>query len=447
MSLTNAESPSQAMDRFAIVRPRARLQKLTGRIRKLKERYVEGTPEANLQLLVLEKLEIAKGEFAEEIDRLEAVFRQREKPHSPSLETDDDQNHGATPPLADPAINETDERIEAPFTEQPGVSEPGITEERVKSIIQEFADSTVHPLEEKIKKTVCLALRFADKKRDDLVKADDWISKIEADYRDDTIMRNEHFQQIKALEDKTSGIADDLDRLEREIDQGFTEVDEDLGWRVTDLENKNASLEDRNDKLEANLKVLTAQVDELIKAKLNADIAVEEANDRAAKEVQDALDEKTRREKEPPRLSEEEIAERERLTVAKYPGLEKSIVAQAAEDAERLNTERQRLDEFATAHKKKKAASSSSAPVKRKRKVSARKMLERITKTNVDTPPSPPQSEDEDEEHLAERSTRQRVSATASQPQAGGSSSRPDQPVKRKRTKDMMDGFNFSDSK
>ncbi|XP_047339511.1 eukaryotic translation initiation factor 5B-like [Impatiens glandulifera] len=448
MSLTNAETPSQAMDRYAIVRPRARLQKLTVRIQKLKERYIAGTPKANLQLLVLDKLEIKRGELNEEIEQIDAVHIQREKPHSPAHETDDGQNHSATPPLADPVINETDERAGTPLTgqletDQPGVSEPGVTEERVK--------------ETKVKKVVRQTLLLAKKTRDDLVKAHDRITAIEADYRDETVLRNNHLRRTEELDEKTSGIVDDLDRLERETEQRLTEVTEDLVSstldRVKDLEKKNVSLEDRNDKLEADLKALTEHVAELINAKINADIAVEEANARAAKEVQDTLDEEARRAKEAPRLSEEEIAERERITETKYPGLARSIAAQAAEDAKRLNTERQRLDKFATAHKKKKAASSSSVPAKRKRKISKKAqvagLLERITETVIDTEPNPGMHfEDEDEEHLEQRSTRQRVLqvvpiSTGSQPQAEGSSSRPteEEPID-----DMMDGFRFSES-
>ncbi|XP_047320570.1 stress response protein NST1-like [Impatiens glandulifera] len=444
ISLTHAETLNEARDRCAIVRPRARLQKLTARIRKLKERYVAGTPKANLQLLVLEKLEIAKGEFAEEIDRLEAVYRQREKPHSPAPETSNGQNRSETPPPENPDINETDERIEAPFTEQLETDQPG----------------------EKIKKTVRLALLFAEKTRDDLVKAGDRITVIENEYRDDVILHNEHYQQTEDLEDKTSMIKDDMDRFERETEQRFKEVDEDLGRsrndvgstldRVTDLEKKNANLEDRNDKLEADLKALTAQVDELLKAKMNADTAIEEANARAAKEVQHALDEETRRTKETPRLTDEEIAERERITAAKYPGLAKSIAVQAAKDAERLNAQKQGFEEYARAHKKKKTAPSSSVTAKRKRKTSKKAqvagMLERITETIIENQPDPAtHTEDEDEEPLQPRATRQRVSntvliSTVSQPQAGGSSSRPDQPNKKTPTKNMMDGFTFSES-
>ncbi|XP_047339880.1 stress response protein nst1-like [Impatiens glandulifera] len=453
ISLTNAENPNNAMDRHAIVKQRARLQKLTVRIRKLTERYVVGTPMANLPLLVLEKLEIAKGVFDAEIDRLEAVYRQREKPHSPAPKTSNGQNRSETPTLADPATNETDERIEAPFTEQlvtgqPGVSEPGITEERVKSLIQEFDDSTVQPLQEKIKKAVRSTLLFAEKKRDDVLKAEDLITVIEKEYEDDVILHNEHYQQTEDLEEETSRIKDDIDRFERETEQRFKEGH--------GSEKKNATLEDRNDKLEADLKALTAQVDELIKAKLNVDTAVEEANARAAKEVQDALDEETRRAKGTPRLTEEEIAERERNTAAKYPGLAKSIAVQAAKDAERLNAQKQGFEEYARAHKKKKAAPSSSVPAKRKRKTSKKAqvagMQERITETIIENQPDPAtHTEDEDEEHLEQRSTRQRVSdtvpiSTISQPQVGGSSSRPDQPNKKTPTKNMMDDFTFSES-
>ncbi|XP_047335528.1 inner centromere protein-like [Impatiens glandulifera] len=291
-----------------------------------------------------------------------------------------------------------------------------------------------------MKRTVSLSLRFANKTRHDLVKGQDRISQIEADYRDEVVLRNNHLQRTEALEDTTSGIKDDFDRLERETEQQLREVTEDLVGstlsRVSELEKKNASLEDRNEKLEADLKALTAQVDEIIKAKVNADIAVVEANSREAKEVQDALDEEARREKEPPQLTEDEIAERERRTRDKYPGLEESVADQQREDAERLNAQKQGLEDFATAHKKKKtAAPSSSVPAKRKRKSSKKAqvvgLLDSLTETVIENQPDPAtHTEDADEEHLERRSTRQRVS-------------RPDT---KKRTKDMMAAFNFSDS-
>ncbi|XP_047326507.1 protein MLP1-like [Impatiens glandulifera] len=379
------------------------------------------------------------------------MCRQREIPHSPAPQIEKGQIHGATPPRGDPVTNETNERAEAPLTgqlqhEQPGVSKPGFTKEWVKNLLQEFADSTVHPLEEKMKRTVSLALRFANKTRHDLVMARDQIVGIEADYRDETVLRNNYLQRTEALEEDTSGLKGDFDRLERETEQRLREVTEDLVGttlsRVSELEKKNAGLEDRNDKLEADLKALTAQVDELLKAKMNADSAVVEANARAAQEVQDALDEEARREKEPPQLTEEEIVERERRTRAKFPGLVESVAAQQRQDAERLNSQKQGLEEFATAHKKKKtAAPPSSVPAKRKRKPSKKDqvagLMESLTETVIESQPDQAtHTEEEDEVHLTERSTRQRVSESARQPQ----------PVKKKRTKDIMASFNFSDS-
>ncbi|XP_047326001.1 uncharacterized protein LOC124929641 [Impatiens glandulifera] len=316
--LTNAEDPNEAMDRHAIVKPRARQQKLTVHIRKLTE-------------------------------------RQRGTAHSPRLETDDGQNRGDTSPLADPVINVTDEREETPFTrpletDQPGDSEPAITEERVKTLIQEFASSKVRPWKRKIKKAALQTIKLAETTRDDLVKADARITKIEANYRDDTILYNDHLKRTEGLEVTTSKLVDDLERFQEKTDQRLTKVDEDLGRssnevgstldRVTDLEKKNASLEERNDKLEADLKAVTEQVAELINAKINADKAVEEANAQAAKELQDALDEQNRTEKEASRSSDANFNERLRMSMARDPELAKNIAAQEAEDADRLNTEK-----------------------------------------------------------------------------------------------------------
>ncbi|XP_047309847.1 uncharacterized protein LOC124913297 [Impatiens glandulifera] len=472
IQLTNAEDPNPAMDRHAIVEPRARLQKLTAHIRKLTERYVAGTPKAKLQLLVLDMLEVKKGEFIDEIKQIEAVRRQQGTAHSSRLETDDGQNRGDTPPLADPVINETDEWTETPFTgpletDQLGDSEPVVTEERVKTLIQEFANSKVRPWKRKIKKVARQTFLLAEKTRDDLVKADARITEIEADYRDDTTLHNEHLKRTEDLEDKTSKMVDDLERFQEKTDQQFTKVDEDLGRsstevgstldRVVDLEKKNASLEERNDSLEADLKAVTEHVTELINAKINVDKAVEEANAQAAKELQDALDDQNRTVKEAPRSSDANFNERLRISMARDPALAKSIAAQAAEDAERLNTEKQRLEGYVKANKKTNAASSSSVPATRKRKTPSRKvqvtgMLERITETNIETPPNPAsQTEDEIEENLEPRSTRQRVSyavpvSTVGQLQVGGSSSRPAQPDEEQPTDDMLKDFLPSES-
>ncbi|XP_047306355.1 uncharacterized protein LOC124909753 [Impatiens glandulifera] len=438
--LTNGEDLSEAMDRQALLVPHARLQKLTVHIRKLSERYVAGTPTAKLQLLVLDKLEIKKGEFTDEIEQLEAVHRQRDTAHSPRPETDDGQNPGNTSHLADPVINETDERIETPFTgpletDQPGDSEPAITEERVKTLIQEFANRKVRPWKKKIKKAAVQTITLAQTTRDNLVKAEARIAEIEVNYRDDTVLYNAHLKRTVDLEDKTSKMVDDLERFQEKPDQQFTKVDEDLGRsstevgstldRVIDLEKKNTSLEERNDRLEADLKAVTEEVTKLINAKLNADKAVEEANAQATKDIQDALDEETRKAKETPQLTEEELTVRTQKLAARNPALAKSIAAQVAEDAERKTPSR---------------------------KVQVAGMLERITETIIKTQPNPAMhTEDEIEENLEPRTTRQRVLNTApistvGQSQAGGSSSRTAPPDEEQPTDDMMKDFMPSES-
>ncbi|XP_047339607.1 kinesin-like protein KIN-14D [Impatiens glandulifera] len=420
-------------------------------MRKLTERYIPGTPKSKLQLLVLDILAVKKGEFIDEIERLDAVRRQQDTEHSPRLETGDGQN-----------------------------SEPAITEKEVITIINEFANTKVRPWKKKIKNAVVQTIKLAETTREDLVKANERITSVETNYGEADARCDDHLKRTIALEEMTPKLVDDLksvtqrveelERFQEKTEQQLTKVDEDLGRssteagstldRVTSLEEKNTSLEERNNKLETDLKAVTEQVNELINAKLAADRAVEEENAEAAKKIQDALDEETRKTKEAPRLSDADLAERARNVAARNPALVKSIAAQEAKDAERLNTEKQRLDEYAKAHKKSRAAPSSSVPATRKRKVSARKtqvteMLGRITKTVVDSIPDPTlQTENDFEEDLEPRHTRQRVInavpvSTVGQPfsphqditGAGGSSSRPAQPAEDQPTDDLMGDF------
>ncbi|XP_047314626.1 stress response protein NST1-like [Impatiens glandulifera] len=173
-------------------------------------------------------------------------------------------------------------------------------------------------------------------------------------------------------------------------------------------------LQTRNNKLEADLKAVTEQVTELIKAKLAADKAIEEANALAAQHVQDALDEETRKKKEAPR-SDANFNERLRILTAKNPELAKSIAAQEAKEAKRFNAEKQMYDEYAKDHKKTQAAPSSSVPATRKRKTPSKKaqvteMLGRITETVVDPPLNPTlQTEDDLKEDLEPQPTRHQV--------------------------------------
>ncbi|XP_047331468.1 uncharacterized abhydrolase domain-containing protein DDB_G0269086-like [Impatiens glandulifera] len=291
------------------------------------KRYSPGTPKSQLQLLVLDILAVKKGEFIDEVARLEAVREQQNITHSPRHEDVDSQNPGDKSPLADQAINKTDDRLEPLFTDnlesdQVRDSEPPVTEEKFKSLIQEFVNTAVKPWKKKIKKVVVQTIKMAETTRDDLVKANDWITKVEVNYRDDSVLYDAHLKRTVALEDTTSKLVDDLERFQGKTEQRLTKVDEDLGRSsteagstldmVTSLEEKNASLAERNDKIEADLKAVTEQVNELINAKLAVDKAVEEANAQAAKELQDALDEETRKTKEAPRLCDANLAKRAR---------------------------------------------------------------------------------------------------------------------------------------
>ncbi|XP_047320526.1 uncharacterized abhydrolase domain-containing protein DDB_G0269086-like [Impatiens glandulifera] len=392
-------------------------EKLTIRIRKITAKFEEVGPEDTLTSLVLERLEKAKGDLIQEIDRLEAIYGQREIPVYTAPRIDSSPDHCPTPPRANSATEESDERADPPLTgqsplTQPEVSESDFTKEWVESRFQEFEDSEVLPLKEKFQRTVCSALKFAN-------------------------TTSKHLKRTVILEDTTSEIKENFARLERETDQRLTEVANDLVGttlgRVSELEKKNAGLEDE-------LKALSAQVAELLNAKINADAAAVEADAQAAKKVQDELDAEARKEKEAPRPSqltkEEEEAERIRRAEVKFPGLAKKAAAQAAKDAARLERERRRLEGFADDNKKNKAASSVSGPTKRKRepskKVQIADLLNEVTETVFESiPQQATQVEEEDEEHLQPRSIRQRVSEPASRPQ----------PMKKK-----WNIYDFSDS-
>ncbi|XP_047313894.1 uncharacterized protein LOC124917527 [Impatiens glandulifera] len=330
-------------------------------MRKLTERYIPGAPKSQLQLLVLELLAVKKGEFIDEVARLEAVREQQNTTHSPTLEDVDGHNPGDKSPPADRTIDITDDRTEPPLTDnlesdQDRDSEPAITEGKVTTIINEFANTMVRPWKKKIKKVVIQTIKLAETTRDDLVKANERITSVETNYGEADVRYGDHLKRTIALEEMTPKLADDLksvnqrvvelERSQEKTEKQLTKVDEDLGRssaqngstldRVESLEKKNASLEERNDKLEADLKAVTEQVNELINAKIAADKAVEEANAHAAKKLQDALDEQNRTQKEAPR-SNAKFNERLRILTTKNPELAKSIAAREAKEAKRFN--------------------------------------------------------------------------------------------------------------
>ncbi|XP_047306315.1 uncharacterized protein LOC124909708 [Impatiens glandulifera] len=414
MDLTKFNTIEEVLHRTYLLKPQAQLRKLTIRIRKITAKFEEMGPEDTLTPLVLERLEKAKGDLIQEIDRLEAMYGQREIPVYTTPRIDTSPDHCPTPPRANSATEESDERADpnltgqSPLT-QPEVSESDFTKEWVESRFQEFEDSEVLPLKEKFQRTVSSALKFANTTRYLLDRTHDRFSEIDEDQQEEAALRGKHLKRTVILEDTTSELKENFDRLKREIDQRLTTMADDLVGttlgRASELEKKIAGLEDE-------LKALSAQVAELLQAKINADAAAIEADAQAAKKVQDELDAKASKETEAPRPSqlteEEEEAERIRRAEAKFPGLAKKAAAQAAKDAARLERERRRLEGFADDNKKKKAASSVSAPTKRKREPSKKAqiadLLNEVTETVIgSTPQQVPQVDEEDEEHLKPR--------------------------------------------
>ncbi|XP_047323281.1 calponin homology domain-containing protein DDB_G0272472-like [Impatiens glandulifera] len=179
--------------------------------------------------------------------------------------------------------------------------------------------------------------------------------------------------------------------------------------RVSELEKKNVDLV-------AELKALSEQVAELLR-------------------VKDALDAETGKEKEAPRSSqlteeEEEVARIKRGETL-FPGLTKKAAAQAAEDAERLEREKRRLEGYAAENKKKKAVTSTSAPKKRKReapkKIQIADLLDEVTETVITSTSQQADQVEEESSRGARRTARGGRSTSFSFPirEPGFSSSGP----------------------
>ncbi|XP_047335636.1 rootletin-like [Impatiens glandulifera] len=360
--LTKAEDAKTALDRYALIEPRARLIKLTEHIQCLREKHTPDTPNSQLQLLVLELLAVKERELSDEVARLEVVPERQETTNSLSHRDDGGQNSidevPASPP-ADQTIQMTDERTETPLTDtrafdQPRDSEPAITEERVISIIEEFANDVVRPWKKKIKKTTVQAVKISETTRDDLGEAVKRITSAETNYGNADVLYDAHLKRTKALEDMTPKLVDDLESVSKKVDEDLERSSAQAGSildRVISLEEKNTSLEERNTKLEADLKAVTEQVTELIKAKLATDKATEEANSLAARQLQDALDEETRKKMEAA-WSDANIAKHLRNIAVTKPDIAKTMAATQAEDAKRLQAQKQLYEDYAKIHKK-----------------------------------------------------------------------------------------------
>ncbi|XP_047331234.1 uncharacterized protein LOC124934773 [Impatiens glandulifera] len=346
MNLTNSNTLQEVQYRTCLLKPKVQLRKLTTRIQKITEELEKLGPEDTVVPRVLARLEKAKGELAQEIERLEAICSRMKIPvyTPPQIETAPE--HCPTPPKENAALMESDERADPNLTGQSSPPQPEVsasdftkewvedrlqkleasTSELIDNRIQEFEDSAVQPFKDRSNRIFDSALKFTDATRCLLERNQEWFSEIGEDLREEAVQRSKCVQRTAILEDLTSDLKKDFDRLERETDQRLTSMNDDLVGttldRVSELEKKNVGLE-------AELKALSAQVAELLR-------------------VKDALDAEAAKEKEAPRSSqlteEEEEAARIKRAEAIFPRLTKKAVAQAAEDAERL--ERPTVDPY-----------------------------------------------------------------------------------------------------
>ncbi|XP_047320411.1 uncharacterized protein LOC124924412 [Impatiens glandulifera] len=225
--------------------------------------------------------------------------------------------------------------------------------EKIDDRILEHNVSKLQPLKDRCENIFDTAMKFADVTKQVVDHHQTRLEQLSTGLWEEAGERENCAQHIIALEGLTSELKKDFERVDPTID------------RVSVLENSNKTLV-------SEVKALTEQIAEILKAKEAADAAAIEADALVAKRVQERLDAEVSRDKEASRatqltatqLTEEEIeVERIRRAEIMYLGYAEQIARQAAEDAERLETEQRRLAGFAKEHeKKRKAAASASAP-------------------------------------------------------------------------------------
>ncbi|XP_047314559.1 eukaryotic translation initiation factor 5B-like, partial [Impatiens glandulifera] len=272
-----------------------------------------------------------------------------------------------TPPRENAASIESSERADPNLTEH---SPPPLPEVPVSDFTKEWDRSN---------RIVDSALKFADVTRNLLERNQERFSELGESLQEEAVQRDKCVQRTVILEDVTSDLKKDFDRLERETDQRLTSMSNDLVGTTLD---RVSELEKTNMNLVAELKALSAQMAEILRAKVNADAAAIAADAETAKRIQDALDAEAGKDKEAPRSSQltEEEEEAARIKKAKviFPGFAEKVATQAAEDAARLERQKRKLEEFAEENKKKKAAASASAPKKRKREAPKKEALKKV---------------------------------------------------------------------
>ncbi|XP_047335533.1 eukaryotic translation initiation factor 5B-like [Impatiens glandulifera] len=272
-----------------------------------------------------------------------------------------------TPPRENATPIESSEGADPNLAEQ---SPPPLPEVPVSDFTKEWDRSN---------RIVDSALKFADVTRHLLERNQERFSELGDDMREEAVQRNKFVQRTAILEDVTSDLKKDFDQFERETDQRLTAMSNDLVGTTLD---RVSELEKTNVGLVTELKALSEQVAELLKAKVNADAAAIAADAETAKRIQDALDAEAGKDKEAPRSSQltEEEEEAARINKAKviFPGFAEKVATQAAEDAARLERQKRKLEEFAEENKRKKAAASASAPKKRKREAPKKEALKKV---------------------------------------------------------------------
>ncbi|XP_047326915.1 uncharacterized protein LOC124930630 [Impatiens glandulifera] len=380
-------------------------------------------------------------ELTDEVARLEAEPEHQDTPNPPSPRDDGGQNpidkEIASPP-ADQTINITDDRTEPPLTDlrasaQTGNLESAVTEERVKTLIEEFVNDAVKPWKRKIKKAAVQAIKITETTKDDLGEAVKRITSVETNYSNTDQLYGSHLDRTKDLEDMTPKLVDDLDSVSKTVaemersqettGQRLTKVEEDLAQsvahagstldRVIILENKNATLEEKNTKLEADLKAVTEQVGELIEASW---LPIKRLRRRTLRRLMNfRMRWMSRTGHKEEAWSDANITEHMRKLAAKNSEIAKTMAAKQAEDANRLKAQQETYKNFEKSHKKSQAAPSSSDPATRKRKATSKKaqmtgLLASVTETVVDPPTNPAlQTEDDFEEDVQPPLRRQRV--------------------------------------
>ncbi|XP_047313858.1 uncharacterized protein LOC124917481 [Impatiens glandulifera] len=403
MNVTNSNTLQEVQHRTCLLLPKTQLRKLKTKIRKIKEELNKMESVGTLAPRVLARLEKAKGELIQEVERLEAICSRMKVPvyNTPVIERF--PVDCPTPPREDtapielPKENaapiESSERADPNLTERsppppPEVLVSDVTKEWVEDRIKEFDETTVQPFKVRFGRIVDSALKFTDATKNLLESHQERCSDLGKGLWDVAVQQDKCVQRTTILEDVTSELKKDLDRLERDTDQRLNTMSGDLiGTTLT-------------------------RVSEL--EKINGGLVAE-----------DALDAEAGKDKEAPRSSQLTEAEVEAARIqrgeALFPGFADKVATLAAEDAERLEREARRLEGYAKENeKKKKAAASASAPKKRKREATKKEALKKVQIAELLREVSEPvipstseqddQIEDEVEAQLRSRSTRRRSS-------------------------------------